>query len=226
MRRGRLKRLMRLGGMAAGLAADAEGAAGDLVAHGNEKAQELFHRQTAERLLRVLGEMKGLPLKAGQLLSYIDEAIPPEHRKVYEEVLGRLQHSSPPVAWEEMEVVLREELGDLGKHFADFDQTPIAAASIGQVYRAELHDGRQVVVKVQYPGIAEAFEADLANVDVLVSTFDALLPGLSFRDFVGDIIERVNEELDYIREAENQAAFAAAWAEDPSVRVPDRKSVV
>jgi predicted unusual protein kinase regulating ubiquinone biosynthesis (AarF/ABC1/UbiB family) len=221
VRKGRLGRLVRLGGMAAGMAGDAASAGASLATRGKEKAAAALHRNAAERMARTFGEMKGLPMKVGQLMSYIDEAIPPEHRHVYASILGQLQATSPELPWDEMEPVLTMELGPLDGLFQVFDQAPIAAASIGQVYAATLHDGREVVVKVQYPGIAEAVAADLGNAATLVNTLTAMMPNTDVHHFLEDTSARILEECDYIAEAKNQRWFAQRWAGDAQVVVPN-----
>ncbi len=209
--------------MAAGLASDAASAATRVVSTTTGAVGTAFHDRAARRLLRVLGEMKGLPLKAGQMLSYIDEAIPPEYRHHYEEVLGKLQTNTPTFDWDDICEVFHAEFDgrDPEEVFARFDREPIAAASIGQVYRGALPDGTEVVIKIQYPGVAEAMQADIDNIDVLISAFQTILPKLSFRDFVTDIIDRVMAELDYEAELDHQLTFRRCWANDPQVLVPD-----
>ena len=211
MRTGRLGRFAKLGGMAVGVA-------GDLA---KARVSRSTHRAAAERLAATLGEMKGLPQKVGQILSTITEAMPVEQREIYREVLGRLQARAPaedPVA---MQALLAAELGAPPEEvFATFDPTPIAAASIGQVYSATLHDGREVVVKVQYPGIDQAIRSDLANVESLVGTLSAALPRTDLRPMLEDVVSNIIEELDYRQEAVNQAAFVKFWAGHPEIIVP------
>jgi len=207
--------------MAAGLAGDAAAAPSALVSSASEKVTERFHRRAAHRLEQALGQMKGLPMKVGQILSYMDEALPPAHRAAYRDVLGRLQTQTQPLPWEAMEAVLLEELGGaVEDHFASFDREPIAAASIGQVYRATTHSGAEVAVKVQYPGVAEAIRSDLDNAGALVSALTAVLPRSDVHHFLDDMVARLQDELDYTREARDQEAFARRWAEDPQVRIP------
>lgn len=226
VRSGRLARVARLGGMAAGLAGDAAGAlagaAAGVVGQTTDAAAARFHRDAAERLARVLGEMKGLPQKVGQILSVLDDAIPAEHRQVYREVLGRLQAQSEPLSWEEVRPVVEAELGQPWPEvFARVEPRAVAAASIGQVHRATLRDGREVAVKVQYPGIQAALESDLANVGALVGALSAALPRTSVEHLVQDVAARFREELDYRHEATVQAAAAARWAGQPGLRIPD-----
>lgn len=222
MRKGRLGRLARLGGMAAGLAGDAAGAAARLTTARTEEAAASFHRHAARRMLRVFGEMKGLPLKAGQMLSYIDEVIPVEYRFIYNEVLGNLQLHTRTMELEDIEEVFCAEFD--GKRpaevFAHFDPEPIAAASIGQVYHAVTHEGAEVAVKVQYPGVLEAIESDLENVDTLVSAMSAVMPKTDMHHFVQDIVAKIQEECDYTMEADYQRAFVLAWAGDDKVVIP------
>jgi len=208
--------------MASGLAADVAGAGAHLLTSTADEAASQLHKQAATRMAKVFGEMKGLPLKAGQMLSFIDEFIPEEHRSMYADILGQLQNHTPSVEWTEMEALFRDEFDGLGPDevFASFDTTPFAAASIGQVYRATLHDGTDAVVKIQYPGVVEAFESDLANLDVLVGTISHIIPKADFAKLFEDITHRVIEEVDYEHERANQMEFAALWKGDPQIIVP------
>jgi predicted unusual protein kinase regulating ubiquinone biosynthesis (AarF/ABC1/UbiB family) len=211
-----------LGQMAAGLAGDLAGAAGRVVAGtARDAAAARLHEQAAGRLLETLGRMKGLPMKLGQLLSYLDDFIPPEHRTVYREVLGKLQAQAPPMGWKEMAAVIETDLGaPPDAIFAAIDPEPIAAASIGQVYRARARDGREVAVKVQYPGIADAIRADLENVGLLRAALSLVLPKLDVEQSIADLTARVLEECDYGCELNNQEDFADIWQGDDEVRVP------
>lgn len=216
--KGRFKRATMLGGMAAGLAGDVLGAAAQM---GRKAVGPELHRRAAERLLRRLGEMKGLPMKMGQMLSYVDDAIPPEHRSVYQDTLKSLRVRSEPMAFEVMKATIEEELGrPLHEVFATFDPDPMAAASIGQVYRAALPDGTPVAVKVQYPGIKEAIESDLQNIDSLISALTMVLPRVELDSIIRDITGRLSEECDYRCEAANQRSFVQAWHRDPNLLIP------
>lgn len=220
IRKGRLSRLTKLGGMAAGIASEAAGAGMRLATSTRDHAADQLHKRTAERLAAALGEMKGLPLKAGQVLSYLDDAIPEEHRHHYNDVLGKLQAHTEPLPWEEIEPVIVEDLGGpIDERFETFDRIPRAAASIGQVYRATLPGGVPVAVKVQYPGVAEAIESDLQNVTALVKSFETVIRG-DFHHVLHDVTSRLREELDYELEATHQANFGALWAGDPDVVIP------
>jgi predicted unusual protein kinase regulating ubiquinone biosynthesis (AarF/ABC1/UbiB family) len=220
IRVGRAARVAKLGGMALRLAGDATAAAGRLGA-GRAAAEAVLHRRAAATLRKAFGELKGLPMKVGQMLSYVDDMIPPEHREVYREALRELQTLTRPVRWETMERVIAEELGaPPDEIFASFDREPIAAASIGQVYRATLGDGTEVAVKVQYPAIAEAIANDLRNADTIVSAMSFVLPRVEVEQTLSNVKERLLEECDYEAEAAYQARFAALWAGDPDIRVP------
>ncbi len=221
MRKGRLARLARLGGMAMGLVGDAAAATTHLVSSDSGVGAS-FHGKAAQRLLKVFGEMKGLPMKAGQMLSYIDEILPEEHRKVYAKLLGGLQARTPPVSWEAIEQVFKADFDGRGPEelFAHIEHEPMAAASIGQVYVARLADGREVAVKVQYPGEAAAVRYDQRNVESLVGAMSALMPRADMRPFVEDIVAKLADECDYELEAQAQTDFATCWADDAWVRVP------
>ena len=220
--KGRLARLARLRGMATGLVADVAEAGATTVTKGTSKAAAHLHRRAAQRMLRVFGDMKGLPLKAGQMLSYIDEFVPPEHRPIYEDVLGRLQMHTPPMPWEVVEQMFTEEYGEgPDTLFARFDHEPIAAASIGQVYHAVTHQGREVAVKVQYPGVVDAVHSDLANAGSLVSVMSTVMPGADFGSLLEHVTHSIMGECDYVAEAAHQAEFHAAWAHDDTVYIPE-----
>ena len=173
--------------------------------------------QTAEDVAVTLGAMKGVLMKLGQMASYVDDGLSPAVRRT----LSRLQDSVPPMSPELAAGVVTEELGlPPERAFARWDPEPIAAASIGQVHRAMTHDGRAVAVKVQYPGIAESMAADLDNVALLRRMLKVTAPSQDVDALVTELRDRVLEELDYRREAENQRLFAAYYAGHPTIRVP------
>jgi predicted unusual protein kinase regulating ubiquinone biosynthesis (AarF/ABC1/UbiB family) len=173
--------------------------------------------QTAEDVAVTLGAMKGVLMKLGQMASYVDDGLSPAVRRT----LARLQDSVPPMSPELAAGVIAEELGlPPERAFAHWDPEPIAAASIGQVHRAMTHDGRAVAVKVQYPGIAESMAADLDNVALLRRMLKVTAPSQDVDALVTELRDRVLEELDYRREAENQRLFAAYYAGHPTIRVP------
>jgi predicted unusual protein kinase regulating ubiquinone biosynthesis (AarF/ABC1/UbiB family) len=182
------------------------------------------HLEAAERMVDVLGTMKGAAMKIGQLASFIDtEFIPEEYRELYQEKLASLRSEAPSMPWKKVKSVLEEEWDGepVEELFEDFDHDATAAASIGQVHRAVLPDGRKVAVKVQYPGIAEALRADLQNAQMIMRMAKALAPGLDARAAAAELKERVLEELDYEFEAQNQRSFARAYRGHPFIYVPD-----
>ncbi len=190
-----------------------------------------FHVRTAERYTELLGHSKGALMKAGQIFSYapVNPVVPAEFQAVYQVALARLCSEAPPMAPELARAVLERELDRPAREaFAEFDWEPLAAASIGQVHSARLHDGREVAVKVQYPGVAQAIHADLKNAELLTTGMHLLLGGLvSWRpsfDMNGaaqELSVRITEELDYRLEAANQTEFAAHYRGHPFIHVPE-----
>ncbi len=174
--------------------------------------------ETAQDVAETLGAMKGVLMKIGQMASYIDEGLSPAVRRT----LSRLQDSVPPMSAELAASVIEEEFGLRPERvFAEWDPEPIAAASIGQVHRAITHDGRAVAVKVQYPGIAEAIAADLDNVALLRRMLRITAPSQDVDALLDELRERVLEEIDYRREATNQALFARYYEGHPTIIVPE-----
>jgi len=183
-------------------------------------ASEIQHR-TAEQIFRVLGELKGGAMKFGQALSIFEAALPPEIAGPYRATLTKLQESAPPLPASTVHRVLAEDLGpDWRDQFAEFNDKPAAAASIGQVHRARWRDGREVAVKIQYPGAGRALLSDFNQLSRVARLFAVLMPGLEVRPLLEELRSRVAEELDYHLEAESQRAFAAAYAGDPDIFVP------
>ncbi|HEY2687238.1 MAG TPA: AarF/ABC1/UbiB kinase family protein [Streptosporangiaceae bacterium] len=183
-------------------------------------AQEIQQR-TAEQIFRVLGELKGGALKLGQALSIFEAALPPEIAGPYRATLTRLQEAAPPLPASTVQKVLVSDLGaNWRDNFIEFSDTPVAAASIGQVHRAVWHDGRQVAVKIQYPGAGNALISDFTQLSRLGRLFNVLMPGLEIRPLLDELRKRVAEELDYRLEAASQEAFADAYADDPEFYVP------
>jgi predicted unusual protein kinase regulating ubiquinone biosynthesis (AarF/ABC1/UbiB family) len=183
-------------------------------------AQEIQNR-TADQVFRVLGELKGGAMKLGQALSIFEAALPPELAGPYRATLTRLQESAPPLPAATVHRVLAADLGDDWRDgFASFDDTPAAAASIGQVHRAVWQDGRAVAVKIQYPGAAKALLGDFAQLARMGRLFGVLMPGLDVKPMLDELRDRVAEELDYHLEADAQRKFAAAYAGDPDIYVP------
>jgi predicted unusual protein kinase regulating ubiquinone biosynthesis (AarF/ABC1/UbiB family) len=196
------------------------GSAPRLFAAAGEHRQQLRNDlalQTAEDVATTLGAMKGVLMKIGQMASYIDDGLSPAVRRT----LSRLQDSVPPMSAELAAGVIRGELGlPPDEAFARWDPEPIAAASIGQVHRAITHDGRAVAVKVQYPGIAETIAADLGNVALLRRMLRITAPAQDVDALIAELRDRVLEELDYRREAENQRLVAAYYDGHPTISVP------
>ena len=177
--------------------------------------------RTAEQLFAVLGQLKGGAMKFGQALSVFEAAVPEELAEPYREALTKLQTAAPPMPVRTVHRVLVEQLGTgWTKRFAEFDDTPAASASIGQVHRAVWHDGRDVAVKVQYPGADEALLTDLRQLQRFSRIFQAFVPGAEVKPLLAELRDRMVEELDYRNEADNERAFAAAFDGDKQVYVP------
>ncbi len=176
-----------------------------------------FQMKTAEDVTAELGNMKGAMMKLGQMASYIDTGLPDHVRQT----LASLQHDAPPMSGELAAEQIERELGEHPDSlFLEWDPVPIASASIGQVHRAITRDERAVAVKVQYPGVAEAVEADLANADWLFGGLAAMFPGMEPGPIVTELKSRLVEELDYTAEAKNQRYFAEFFDRHPFVTVP------
>jgi predicted unusual protein kinase regulating ubiquinone biosynthesis (AarF/ABC1/UbiB family) len=183
-------------------------------------AQEI-QRRTADQVFRVLGELKGGAMKFGQALSIFEAALPPELAGPYRATLTRLQESAPPLSTGTVHRVLAADLGDDWRaSFQSFDDTPAAAASIGQVHKAVWGDGRAVAVKIQYPGAGKALLNDFTQLARIGRLFGVLMPGLDVKPMLDELRDRVAEELDYHLEAAAQRAFAAAYDGDPDIYVP------
>ncbi|MER6213340.1 MULTISPECIES: ABC1 kinase family protein [unclassified Streptomyces] len=184
-------------------------------------ARELQQR-TAEQLFRTLGELKGGAMKFGQALSVFESALPEEVVGPYRAALTKLQEAAPPLPAARVHQVLAERLGeDWRELFEEFEDKPAAAASIGQVHRAVWHDGRQVAVKVQYPGAGDALLSDLKQLGRFAGLLGPLIPGMDIKPLITELRDRVAEELDYELEAEAQRTHADAFDGDDDVLVPD-----
>ena len=183
-------------------------------------------QRTAEQLFRTLGELKGGAMKFGQAMSIFEAALPDELAAPYREQLTRLQDSAPPMPTMTVRTILDRELGrDWKDHLVDLDPVPAAAASIGQVHKARWRTGegepREVAVKIQYPGAAEALTSDLRQLARVARGLGPLVPGLDVKPLLAELQDRAVEELDYQLEADAQRAFAAEFRDDPDIVVPD-----
>jgi predicted unusual protein kinase regulating ubiquinone biosynthesis (AarF/ABC1/UbiB family) len=223
--RGRMRRTTPLAGFTA------RAASGRLIAGVREKAGDdgavgRFHERTAERYTDLLGHSKGALMKAGQNFSMIDpSALGNGGFSPYQKALTRLQADAPPMHRSLVHQVLNNEIGSAAAHFAEFDNEPMAAASVGQVHRAVLHDGRDVVVKIQYPGVARAIRDDLANTE-LVATFLKFVTAASgmpidIQAVAHEAAARISEEVDYRHEAAMIAAFSDLYRGHPFIHIPD-----
>jgi predicted unusual protein kinase regulating ubiquinone biosynthesis (AarF/ABC1/UbiB family) len=179
---------------------------------------EQFLIRSAADVANELGQMKGVVMKAGQMLSFLLDGLP----EAAQQSLAALQADAPPMAPSLAAQVVRDELGaDPREIFLEWDEVPVAAASIGQVHRAVTRDGRRVAVKVQYPGIDRAFGTDLANAELLYAMFSSFaLKSLDVKGLVEELRVRMLDELDYRLEASCQSEFAARYAAHPFVRIP------
>lgn len=205
--------------------------AGEAVVHAlRRKDRSDLHARSAERYAETLGRSRGVLMKAGQILSFVSlgSLVDGRSQSVYQAALARLQDDAPPMDPATAAAVVQAELGAPPQDvFARFDPEPLAAASIGQVHAAETGDGRRVVVKVQYPGVADAIRADLANAELLATFFQLIrgvLPDLGRTDaraLAREVGERIGEEIDYRAEAAHQTFFAEAYRGHPFIRVPE-----
>jgi len=181
-----------------------------------------IQQRTAEQVFRTLGELKGGAMKFGQQLSILESALPDDMVAPYRERLTQLQDSAPPMPTQTVRDILAGDLGpDWRTQLVELDPMPAAAASIGQVHKGRWADGREVAVKVQYPGAGDALMSDLRQISRLARTVGTLLPGVDVKPLVEELQERAKDELDYDLEAEAQRAFAEAFRDDPDLVVPD-----
>jgi len=186
-------------------------------------ADERRRLEAADHMVDVLGQMKGAAMKVGQLAALIDfNRLPDGDREEFQAKLARLNDSAPKASFKEMQKVIERDLGDrISNLFAEFDPDAAAAASIGQVFRARLHDGREVAVKVQYPRVAAAVRADLQNLGLLTRAMKHFAPGIDAKAMALEVRERITEELDYEHEAQAQRMFARRWRGHPFIAIPD-----
>src|SRR4051812_24796236 len=197
------------------------------VARGDEASEEALARrqlETAKQIVAVLGTMKGAAMKLGQVMSFLDVGlVPEEHREEFQRELAKLRDAAPTVSFKQMRRVIEDDLEEpIHEIFESFEEEPIAAASIGQVYRATLaDDGRDVAVKVQYPGVNAAVRADLQNMGLMLRLMKRIAPGLDAKAIAEEIRQRIGDELDYELEAQNQRAIARIYRGHPFIVVPD-----
>jgi predicted unusual protein kinase regulating ubiquinone biosynthesis (AarF/ABC1/UbiB family) len=222
----RVSRTAKIGGLAAGQALRQAGTRAANVTRDEEASSAALgrrHLEAAEQIVEALGTMKGAAMKVGQVLSFLDTGlVPEEYREEFQQKLAALRDAAPTVAFKEMRKVIEDELGErLSDVFAEFTEEPVAAASIGQVYRARLHDGREVAVKVQYPGVAAAVRADMQNLGLILRLVRRIAPGLDPKAIGEEIRERIDEELDYELEAQNQRALARIFRGHPFIVIPE-----
>jgi predicted unusual protein kinase regulating ubiquinone biosynthesis (AarF/ABC1/UbiB family) len=221
----RIARTARVSSLAAGQAARHLGTRATNIARseeGRSAALERRHLEAAEQIVTALGTMKGAAMKLGQVMSFLDVGlVPEENREDFQRKLAALRDAAPNVSFAGMRKVIESELGGkLSDHFSEFDADAIAAASIGQVYRARLHDGREVAVKVQYPGVGAAVRADMQNLGMILRLMKRIAPGLDVKSTAEEIRSRIYDELDYELEAANQRSLARIFKGHPFIVVP------
>ena len=222
---GRVARTARVGGLVTGQGMRWAGMRAANRVRTPERAAAAENERTAalvSELVEQLGRMRGAAMKVGQVMSMVEfDGLPAEQQDELQRKLATLRDGIPPVPFARLEKLLRKELGaPLGDVFSDFDEHAFAAASIGQVHRATTADGDEVVVKVQYPGVAEAVETDLRNAMLLVPLVKRLAPGLDAKALAAEMRERIGEELDYELEAQNQRRIARLMRGHPFISVP------
>ena len=231
----RVGRTARIGGLAAGQALRQASTQLTNVARtpdGRRAALERRHIEAAEQIVEALGHMKGAAMKLGQVMSFLDVGLVPEdYREEFQRKLGKLRDAAPTVTFRDMRKVIEEELGErLRDVFEDFDEEPIAAASIGQVYRARLRSdseesrtlaGQEVAVKVQYPGVDAAVRADMQNLGLILRVLKRIAPGMDPKAIGEEIRNRIEEELDYELEAANQRALHRIFRGHPFIVIPE-----
>ncbi|MCW4352254.1 AarF/UbiB family protein [Hoyosella sp. YIM 151337] len=220
--RGRAARTAKLARLPLGYAGRAAAGLGRRIAgQSSEEVSAEMAAKAAEQLFNVLGELKGGAMKLGQALSVFEAAVPEHLSAPYRDALTKLQRDAPPMRPQQVHRVLDQQLGTSWRErISEFNDAPAAAASIGQVHKARWSDGRDVAVKIQYPGADEALRSDLRQIARLAPLFKPLAPGTDIRSLVEELTERSVEELDYRLEADNQRAFARAFNDSPYIRIP------
>jgi predicted unusual protein kinase regulating ubiquinone biosynthesis (AarF/ABC1/UbiB family) len=222
----RVRRSARVGRLAAGQAARQLGTKTANLARSEDAANSALEKrqvEAAEQIVAALGTMKGAAMKLGQVLSFLDVGLVPEpYREEFQRKLGQLRDAAPKVRFEDMRKVIEADLEEpLEDVFEEFEEEPIAAASIGQVYRAKLSNGRAVAVKVQYPGVNQAVRADMQNLGIILRLMKRVAPGLDVKAIGEEVRARIYEELDYELEAQNQRSMARIYRGHPFIVIPD-----
>jgi predicted unusual protein kinase regulating ubiquinone biosynthesis (AarF/ABC1/UbiB family) len=222
---GRVARTARVGGLVTGQGLRWAGMRTANRVRSPERAAAAQSERTAalvRQLVDQLGEMRGAAMKIGQMISMVEfDGLPEDQRDELQRSLAALRDSVPAMAFKDLEKLLRKEFGGpLNRVFSDFDERAFAAASIGQVHRATTVDGDEVAVKIQYPGVANAVETDLRNAMLLLPLVQRLAPGLDAKALGGELRERIEEELDYELEAQNQRRIERQMSGHPFIRVP------
>src|SRR6201995_4241904 len=222
IKRGRAARNAKLASIPVGFAGRAAlGFGKRLTGKSKDEVQAELLEKAAHQWFTVLGELKGGAMKVGQALSVMEAAIPDEFGEPYREALTKLQKDAPPLPAAKVHRVLDAQLGTKWRQrFTEFDDTPVASASIGQVHKAVWSDGRELAVKIQYPGADEALRADLKTMQRMVGVVKQLAPGADVQGVVDELIERTEMELDYRLEADHHTAFAKAYEGDPPFLIP------
>lgn len=222
IRRGSAARNAKLASIPVGMAGRAAlGLGKRLTGKSKDEVNAEMLEKAADQLFKVLGELKGGAMKVGQALSVLEAAVPEQFGAPYREALTKLQKDAPPLPAAKVHRVLDAQLGTKWRsRFSSFSDTPVASASIGQVHKGVWSDGREVAVKIQYPGADEALRADLKTMQRMVVVLRQLTPGADVQGVVDELIERTEMELDYRLEADSQRAFAKAYEGHPHFVVP------
>ena len=220
--RGQGRRNAKLASLPLGMAGRAAAGLGKrMVGKDKDEVNQELLEKAAEQLFAVLGELKGGAMKVGQAMSIMEAAIPEEFGEPFREALTKLQAEAPPLPASKVHQVLDQQLGTKWRErFREFSDEPAASASIGQVHKAMWSDGREVAVKVQYPGADHALKADLKTLSRMSGLLQKLSPGTDVKAMMDELIDRTEAELDYLGEADNQRAFAKAFDGDPDFVVP------
>src|SRR5947207_2821293 len=213
--KGRVRRTAKVGRLAGGQVARSAATRAANVARPPDERQKAIERRqlkAAQQIVDVLGQMKGAAMKVGQVASFIDiGGLPPEVRDVFQAKLAELRDAAPQVAFKDMRKVIEADLEEpLDEAFAEFEEEAVAAASIGQVYRARLHDGRRVAVKVQYPGVAQAVRSDLQNLGLLLRAARSMAPRIDVKATAAGIRARPTDDPDYEHDAQSHRLLARA----------------